>query len=174
MFDHSLRIFVLILFFSATSGAYITPHQFYDPARHLLINASSTHWDLFNGIDFSNQKSNLQFVARGPDVRGKSIQSTLTFRVDQGDWRSARSYSERWLKDFPKFGYELQMSRESRFGNLSGFEIEFKGKGSERTARQFIVKRPKEMWIFTCTGDSNHFSSVWSACEKILKTASAH
>jgi hypothetical protein len=163
--------------FSKGAQGYITPHQFYDPIRHLLINAAGTHWDL-SGADVTGPTavtgSHLQFVARAPELSENSIQSTLTLRIDKGDWRSARTYAERWLKDFPKFGYELQMSRETQLGNLNGFDMEFKGKNSPRTARQFIVKRPGEMWIFTCTGDGEHFATIWSSCEKILKTASAH
>lgn len=166
---------------SVQARAYITPHQFYDPVRHLLVNAANTHWDL-SGADqpdgvtasASPSPSHLQFVARAPELTEHSIQATLTMRVDKGEWRSARLYAERWLKDFPKFGYELQMSREAQLGSLSGYDMEFKAKDSPRTTRQFIVKRPGEMWIFTCTGDSAHFRTAWTSCEKILKTASAH
>jgi hypothetical protein len=164
--------------FSALSTqvhAYITPTQFYDPSRHILINTAKTGWDLLNpstleGLTASSDNK-LQFIARSGDAGGPA---TLTMRIDQGEWPTARQYAERWLKDFPKFGYELQMSRETKIGDLTGYDMELKAKESRRIARQFIVKRPHEMWVFTCSGDDTKFSASWTACEKILKTVAVH
>jgi hypothetical protein len=158
-------------------SAAISPDRFYDPARRLIIEAAGTKWDFFGGDDLTSRTVSadikLQFVARSPAVGENNVQSTLTMRVDPGDWKTARSYAERWLRDYPKFGYELQMARDNQYGNLKGYDIEISSNTSHRRARQFIVKHDREMWVFTCSADTKHFSEAWTSCEKILKTASA-
>lgn len=169
---------LLILSTSVKARAYLTPHQYYDPARHFLINVGKTHWGLFGPDDPTSETSledhKLQFIARSPEIIGGAIQPTLTMRVDPGRWRSARAYAERWLRDFPKFGFDLQMARETTFGNLKGYDMELLSQSDHRRARQFVVQRPDEVWVFTCSADDAHFRKAWLACEKILRTASAH
>jgi hypothetical protein len=158
-----------------TDASYISPHQFYDPTRHLFLNANNTNWDFFKPDDQTSQTvsrdKDLQFVARSPYIVEDGLQPTLTLRLDYGTWTTARAYGERWLKDFPKYGYELQMSRDTKLGGLSGFEIELSATQSKHVIRQFIVKSKQDFWVFTCTSDQKHFSVSWSACERILKTA---
>jgi len=137
--------------------------------------SQETNWDFFKPDDVSSKTierdKGLQFVARSPYIIENGLQPTLTLRFDQGNWKTARAYGERWLRDFPKFGYELQMSRDSKLGHLSGFEIELSAKNSNHVIRQFIVKSKQEFWVFTCTSDQKHFPVTWSACERILKSA---
>ncbi len=165
---------ILTLVFAA-EGSSISPKQYYDPIRHLFLMAKNTNWDFFSADDQTSKTisrdKDLQFVARSPYVVEDGLQPTLTFRLDHGSWSSARLYGERWLKDFPKYGYELQMSRDSKLGGLSGFEIELNASQSKHVIRQFIVKSNQEFWVFTCTSDQKHFQASWSACESILKSA---
>jgi len=172
---------VFLLFsmsFAMEAQAYLTPHQYYDPARRLLINSAHTQWDFFDADDETSRTTaadlKLQFVARSSDVIDGNLQPTLTMRVDGGRWPSAQAYAQRWLKDFPKFGFDLQMARDTTFGNLQGYDMELVSKSGDRRARQFIVRRPNEIWVFTCSSDNLHFRSTWKSCEKILQTASAH
>jgi hypothetical protein len=156
-------------------ASYITPHQYYDSNRKLFISSANTSWDFFSPQDTTSKTTlrdkTLQFVARSPYIVEDGLQPTLTLRVDQGKWKTARAYGEKWLKDFPKYGYELQMSRDTSFGGLKGFEMEMAATRSQHVIRQIIVKKESEFLVFTCTSDQKHFSTSWSACEKILKTA---
>jgi hypothetical protein len=174
------KIFVITLLTLAVTtvtaeASYITPHQYYDSTRHLFLKANNTNWDFFKPEDQTSKTisrdKELQFVARSPYIVEDGLQPTLTLRLDYGTWTTARAYGERWLKDFPKYGYELQMSRDTKLGGLSGFEIELNATQSKHVIRQFIVKSKQEFWVFTCTSDQKHFSASWSACERILKTA---
>ncbi len=170
--------FVFLKFLMTLSlgqASYLTPHQYFDSTRHLFLSFANTNWDFFEGDDRTSQTiskdKSLQFVARSPYIIEGGLQPTLTLRIDKGPWSSARAYGERWLKDIPKYGYELQMSRDATYGNLKGFEIELFSTQSKRVSRQFIVKESQELWVFNCTSDQKHFSTSWKACEKILKTA---
>jgi hypothetical protein len=164
-----------LLFQSLGWTSYTSPNQYYDPVRKFFISTANTKWDFFSRDDQTShtvsKDKNLQFVARSPFIVEEGLQPTLTFRIDHGNWSTARAYGERWLKDFPKFGYELQMSRDSTIGNLKGFELELSAAHSKHLIRQFIVKSNQEFWVFTCTSDQKHFANSWSACERILKTA---
>ncbi len=168
-------ILQILLFQSLGLGSYTSPSQYYDPVRKLSLSSGDTKWDFFSSDDLSSKTTskdkNLQFVARSPYVIERGLQPTLTLRIDHGTWSTARAYGERWLKDFPKFGYELQMSRDSSIGTLKGFEMELSAPQLKHVIRQFIVKSNQEFWVFTCTSDQKHFSNSWSACERILKTA---
>jgi hypothetical protein len=172
-----LKLTVLILIimtFENLKASVVDQKEFKDPTRHLSLNSKGTVWDFFSPEDLSSKTTvrdhDLQFVVRSPYVVD-GLQPTLTMRIDHGPYKSARAYGEKWLKDFPKFGYELQMSRDSTLGLLSGFEIELNSASSHRVVRQFIVKANAEFWVFTCTSDQAHFPISWSACEKILKTS---
>jgi len=172
-----LPISFLIFAQANQARAYVTPHQYYDPSRKLILGVANTGWDIFSGDDTTSKTTTndqkLQIVVRAPTVSPSGIQSTLTMRVDKGDWRSARTYAEKWLKDFPKFGFELQGAKDSKYGNLVGYDMELTSKDTQRRARQFVVRQPHEMWIFTCSADSASFQEAWKACEKILNTAMA-
>ena len=152
----------------------MSPRQYVDDERKLSLNVSDTKWDFYNPDDESTQLSHLdlelKFVARAPRVDADT-QATLTMRVDKGTWPSAQRYADKWLKEYPKFGYEYSMSKKMKYGQLDGIEIELASTSSNRKIRQFIVHRPEEMWVFTCTSDKKYFNANWSACERILKTA---
>jgi len=171
-----LKSFLIVLWtFGEAMASLISPHEYYDPTRHLTLGNGNTNWDFFAPNDLTSKTisrdKELQFVARSPFIIEDGLQPTLTLRLDHGNWNTARAYGERWLKDFPKFGYELQMSRDTSLGNLSGFEIELNATRSKHVIRQFIVKSKQEFWVFTCTSDQKHFSVTWAACERILKTS---
>lgn len=171
-----MKTLIILLVFSCvpTWGA-LTSKQFEDTRRRLILNVSNTQWDFFHPEEMTkpNQKRDLelQFVARGPSNEVDHVQPSLTFRVDKGKWSTAKKYAERWLKEYPKFGYELQNSRKRRLGILNVFEIEMTSKVSPRQIRQYIVRRPKEIWIFTCSADMANHSRAFSDCERILSTS---
>ncbi|MDZ4677772.1 MAG: hypothetical protein SGI74_09715 [Oligoflexia bacterium] len=153
----------------------ITPNYFSDNVRKLNLNVADKKWDFFDAEDTSSKTSQtdleLQFVARAPKVNENKTQPTLTWRVDKGEWDSAKKYSSKWLKEFPKFGYELQTSGDAKYGALNGFDMELLSTISDRRIRQFVVARAKEMWVFTCSADTKHFNEAWDACRKILNTS---
>lgn len=166
---------LVLLVFSSLSGANIPEsHRFVDTERKVDLFTGNTGWDFFSGemITPSSTDLQLEFVARAPQVLSGGFQPTLTMRIDKSEAKSSRNYAEKWLKEFPKFGYELQMSREVSYGSLEGYEIELSSNLSNRRIRQFLVKKnPGEMWVFTCSSDQNHYGPVFKDCENILKTA---
>jgi hypothetical protein len=168
---------LFVLSVTSSGKAVVESRRFQDPTRKLTLALADTGWDFFPTEDSASEKAatdiKLQFIARGPVIAQKGIQPTLTMRVDTGNWSSARLYAAKWLKEYPKFGYELQMSREARFGTLDGFEMELQANDTNRRVRQFVVARPSEVWVFTCSSDKENFDAAWSACRKILSTAKA-
>jgi hypothetical protein len=171
----SSLVFSLVFICIPQAFALVTPNHFSDLNRKLDLDVADTKWDFFEASDISSQTAQgdleLQFVARAPKVSDKKTQPTLTLRIDKGDTESAKKYSTKWLKEFPKFGYELQSSSEAKYGSLEGYDMELLSTISDRHVRQFVVARPKEMWVFTCSADSKHFNEAWQACVKILNTA---
>jgi hypothetical protein len=165
-------LFLIILCGTGAEASVPQTHRYLDQELKLDLFTGITGWDFFSG-DSGDSQSKIAFVARAPkssDAVG-SPNATLTLRIDHSDARTSRIYAEKWLKEFPKFGYELQMSKATSYGALEGFEIELKSNTSERRIKQFLVKRPNVMWVFTCSSDQNHFGSVFKDCEKILKSA---
>jgi hypothetical protein len=165
--------FVIVCYSTLVAANIPESHRYTNSEKKLDLFTGSTGWDFFTGDAVTQNSTDLQlfFVARAPKAQTSGAQSTLTMRVDKSDSRTSRLYAMKWLKEYPKFGYELQMSREASYGTLEGFEIELKSTQSDRHIRQFLVKHASEMWVFTCSSDQAHFDSVSKDCEKILKTS---
>jgi hypothetical protein len=78
---------------------------------------------------------------------------------------------EKWSKEYPKFGYDVLLSQESKYGELEGMEIELRSPKSVKKIRQFLVKEQAEILIFTCTSKTDDFLNVWKDCAKILSSS---
>ncbi len=168
-----VQIFFVTMIVGASGLTNVSLRNYQDPKRKLTLDVAGTQWDFFEGRESGRPSDlNLQFVARGQGASSKDGQSTLTMRIDSGQWPSARNYGEKWLKEYPKFGFELQMSKETQHGHLHGFEMELTSSSTNRRIRQFVVNAKDEVWIFTCSSSSDQFDLTWSSCEKILNTAS--
>ena len=154
---------------SAHSLASLSGRTFEDPKLKLFLSLATTDWDFFepNGDDKA-----LKFIARAPTRDPSKPQGTLTLRIDNTENLTPRRYGEKWLKEFPKYGYEYQMARDSQYGALKGYEIELLSPMTNRRVRQFITSQGDEMWIFTCSAQKDKFTQLVGACEKILKSAS--
>lgn len=165
---------LMILVFSVSALGSIEPLSYRDPKSPLTMNSGGTGWEFSDGQAQPSiaLKSDLQlkFVARSKADEDGNV-ATLTMRTDKSTWKSAQDYAKYWLREFPKFGYELRLSNESKYGALSGYDIELKSSLGQKRVRQFIVHQPGEMWVFTCTGPESSFFDIWKQCRSILSTA---
>lgn len=169
-----LRI-CLVFFASGFVLATISQKSFSDPHLGLALKTTAQNWDFYSptGIEQSEPNRDLavKFIVRGPLDKVTNVQPTLTLRTDKGNYTSAKAYAEKWLKEYPKFGYDLQSSKPTRRGALEGYDIELNSNLTNRRVKQFLVHRPDEIWVFTCTADQKNYKSAWAQCEEILETA---
>lgn len=148
------------------ASALIENQKVFDAKRGLTLSIKNKNW-IFLSPDEVDAKG-MEFVAR---PKGLS-HTSLTWRVDKPEAppANAKKYAEKWLKDFPKFGLELESSKEAKYGSLEGYEMDFKKQNGNLRWKQFIVGREKEFWIFTCSAPAPHFKSAWNGCKNILQS----
>ena len=172
-------IFAALFFVMAPSFAAISeknvqsknyqPANFQDIKLGLTLSPAKTGWIFLNENDYASQ--GMRFVAR---PLGNRTISSLSLRIDKSPIDSIKKYSEKWLKDYPKFGFELQLAQDAIYGDLKGYEIELVSKkqsGEEKRIHQFITKNDGNFWIFTCSGESAIFDQALKSCQDILKTS---
>ncbi|MCC6277676.1 MAG: hypothetical protein IT289_07160 [Oligoflexia bacterium] len=168
-----LLFFSLLTMGQCIAFAATSPNSFSDPKRKLDLRTEATKWEFFSGDDIAaseNRETELLVVARAPQVVD-GAQSTLSWRIDRQDSSSAQAYAEKWIKEFPKFGYEVKQSKAATYGSLSGYDLELTSTVSDRRLRQFLVAKNKEMWIFTCSATRSQFQKAWEACQQILSSS---
>jgi hypothetical protein len=148
-----------------------------DQVRQIKLSAGSTNWEFFSGDDIASgekHETELLFVARGPEEQN-NMQSTLSWRVDKPEKKSeklnVKAYTEKWLKEYSKFGYEVGLSQPATYGSMSGFEVEITSQVNDKRVRQFIVAQEHEYWIFSCSAQKSLFRKSWEDCAKILSSS---
>ena len=166
---------IAVVFMLGYAYASISQKGYSDTGLGLSLKIAEQNWDFYSPSQENQKEPNrdlaIKFIARGPYDKAHNTQPTLTLRTDKGRYLSAKAYAEKWLKEFPKFGYDLLNSTESTKGSLNGYDIEVSSQISNRRVKQFLVHRPNEIWVFTCTADQSNYKEVWAQCESILKTA---
>ncbi len=138
-----------------------------DEKLGLSLSAGKTNWTFFNSDDYASN-GNI-FVARPVSLSftGSTV-ATLTLRSDKSQIESVKKYTEKWLRDYPKFGFELQQAGEVTYGDLKGYQIEMV---SKKVIHQFIYKNDNEFLVFTCSSGLQNSIAVWEKCQEILRSA---
>jgi hypothetical protein len=158
-------VWLLPLLVSLKLSAAINAKSFIDPVTKLNFSFNEKEWTIFDSNDYASAGS--VFLAKLADK--KLTQATLSLRLDEADFKDAKKYTERWLKDYPKFGFELLLSQEYQYGNLKGYEIELSSTKTDKRLRQFVVKNTENKFlIFTCSAVKNDFPEVLKHCQKLL------
>lgn len=162
---------VLITFNILTnSNAAVDTLTFTEPSLKISLTYSSRDWHIFETSDYVAAGS--LFFAK-PKTKDNSLgESTFSLRQDESPSADAKKYAEKWLKDYPKFGFELLLSQQVEYGQMSGFEIELASKKGNKKLRQFVTKNSDNKFlIFTCSSKKDEFETTLKHCQKLLNTA---
>ncbi|MBK9294920.1 MAG: hypothetical protein IPM57_10860 [Oligoflexia bacterium] len=148
--------------------AAIDIKSFENPDINLKLTYQSQEWLAFDADDFVASGS--LFFAKPKSL--KLQKATLSLRADESSLASSKRYVEKWLKDYPKFGFDLLLSQKAVYGQLEGYEIELRAKQGDKKIRQFVSKNSDNKFlIFTCSAEKDIFDKALKACQKVFASA---
>lgn len=111
----------------------------------------------------------IETVYRSP-VERNSTRATLTVRVDNMKKRThIKKYVRRWIKEYPKYGYDVLGSKAFKTGNKKGYVIDLVNSRKQRQLRQVIYLRNKTAVLMTCRDHSSSFNQSLKECNNIVQ-----
>lgn len=131
------------------------------------INLGKTKWK-----QISTPKSNdfISTIYRSEQpVDG--IQPALTVRVDKLEKRTSLSrYTKRWMKDYPRLGFEILTAKKVKVGNRVGFMLDLINRDNEMQLRQLLFVKNKDVVNLTCRDHHQNFNNTLKSCNEIFRT----
>ncbi|MCJ8278081.1 MAG: hypothetical protein MJK18_14660 [Bdellovibrionales bacterium] len=76
---------------------------------------------------------------------------------------------KRWIKEYPKYGYDVLGSKSFKTKKKRGFVIDLVNQKKKRQLRQVIYFKKKTAVLMTCRDHTASFSSSLKECNKIIK-----
>lgn len=153
----------------ATAGSkLITPRLgFYRSPDGFRIHSGDSGW-LQAAPPRGNQT--ILTVYRSPQNESKA---SLTVRVDRlARGTSADRYIGRWIKEYPRFGFDVLGSQPFTQAGVRGHVIDLVNRDSKMQLRQvvFVNEPRKRAAILTCRDNATGFSDTLKSCNSIVKT----
>jgi hypothetical protein len=147
------------LFISSKKGLFRSPLGF-------SIDLANTEW-----VQIPTPKNNtyIETVYRASDDSGS--QAALTVRIDSSEKKVDLSeYAQKWLKDYPRFGFDVITSKKVRVGNEIAFLLDLVGRDNAKQLRQVLFAKGKNVVTLTCRDDIKTFSKSLKSCNEIIRS----
>jgi hypothetical protein len=113
----------------------------------------------------------VQTVYRAPQQPGEKTAASLTVRVDKLDKPVAMNkYIQRWQKEYPKYGFDVQGGKAFTEGNNKGYVLDLMNKDSKKQIRQVVFMKASNAIILTCRDDAASFKDSLKGCNQIIRT----
>ncbi len=111
----------------------------------------------------------IETVYRSPISRN-NVRGTLTVRVDNmKSGTNLKTYVKRWIKEYPKYGYDVLGSKGFKTGNKKGYVIDLVNQSKKRQLRQVIYLNNKTAVLMTCRDHTQSFQTTLKECNQIVK-----
>ncbi len=111
----------------------------------------------------------IETVYRSP-VKKNDVRATLTVRVDNmRDQTEIRQYVKRWIKEYPKYGYDVLGSKAFNSVGKRGYVIDLLNARKKRQLRQVIYLNNKTAVLMTCRDHTTTFNNSLKECNNIVK-----
>ncbi len=147
------------IFISSKNGLFQSPLGF---SLHL----ASTDW-----LQVQKPADNPYIETIYRSSKDENIQAALTVRVDKLDAiHSIESYSQKWMKDYPRFGFAILTSKKVRVGNQVAFMLDLVNRDNSKQLRQVLFLKNKAAVTLTCRDDVTNFSRTLKSCNEIIRT----
>jgi len=82
---------------------------------------------------------------------------------------SLKRYVKRWIKEYPKYGYDVLGSKAFKAGKKKGYVIDLINTRKKRQLRQVIYLKKKTAVLMTCRDHADSFSNSLKECNNIVK-----
>ncbi len=153
---------------AASSSRIISPRLgFFRSPDGFRLHAGDSGW-----LQAAPPKGNqtILTVYRSPQSDTKA---SLTVRVDRlARGSTADRYIGRWIKEYPRFGFDVLGSQPFSQGGVRGHVIDLMNRDSRMQLRQvvFVNESRKRAAILTCRDNASDFSGTLKSCNSIVKT----
>lgn len=153
---------------AASSSRIIAPRLgFFRSPDGFRLHAGDSGW-----LQAAPPKGNqtILTVYRSPQADSKA---SLTVRVDRlARGSTADRYIGRWIKEYPRFGFDVLGSQPFSQGGVRGHVIDLMNRDSRMQLRQvvFVNEGRKRAAILTCRDHATDFSGTLKSCNSIVKT----
>lgn len=98
-------------------------------------------------------------------------QAALTVRVEKLSKPSdPLNYAQKWLKDYPRFGFDILSSKRVKIGTETGYLIDMVNNDNAKQLRQVLFVKNLHAVTLTCRDDISDFSQTLKSCNEIIKT----
>lgn len=111
----------------------------------------------------------IETVYRSP-ISQNDVRATLTVRVDNmAEKTDIKNYVKRWIKEYPKYGYDVLGSKAFNTDGKQGYVIDLMNPRKKRQLRQVIYLNKKTAVLLTCRDHSVTFNNSLKECNNIVK-----
>lgn len=112
----------------------------------------------------------IETVYRSPEVKN-NVRGTLTVRIDRlKKSLKLKNYVSRWVKEYPKYGYQVLGSKKFRSNKKKGYVIDLINSKKKHQLRQVIYVKNKVAVLMTCRDHRKSFRGSLKECNKIVKS----
>lgn len=133
------------------------------------LSTKGTGWEIATAPP---DAKNVKRFFRGPLSAKKNSQPTLTVRVEPLAEKESdlKDYLKRWLKDYPKFGYNVLGHKPFKLDGHQAYVIDVVSVAGDRQARQVLSLRGNEAVLLTCLDQKDSFLNALPACNQIIRS----
>ena len=111
----------------------------------------------------------IETVYRSP-IERNNVRATLTVRVDNMRGKAnLRSYVKRWIKEYPKYGYDVLGSKPFKMNGKKGYVIDLMNTRKQRQLRQVIHMSNRTAVLMTCRDHTDSFEESLKECNNIIQ-----
>ena len=143
---------------SSQSGKFISEHGF-------SIHADKTDW-IQTAPPADNPFIAILYRSRSTHL---GVQAGLTVRVEELEKApTLKSYVKRWLKDYPRFGFQILDSKPMKISQQKAFLLDLVNKATSKQLRQVVFLKNKTAVILTCRDHRESFQETVATCNQII------
>ncbi len=151
-----------------TSSKVLTakPGIFHSP-KGFQLNAGDSGWVQ---ASLSGQHPYIVTTYKSETLRN-GYQAALTVRVD--DMQEALDlddYTKKWMKDYPRLGFEILTSKKVRIGETVGFLLDLVNRDNQIQLRQVLFVKGKTAVNLTCRDHAQNIDATLKSCNEIIRT----
>jgi hypothetical protein len=138
---------------------------FYSPVGY-SVSAGNTKWVR---AQITKNNPHIEAIYR-PEIDSNK-QAALTIRTDKaGPHKNISQYVKKWLKDYPRFGFQVLESKKVKVGTNIGYLLDLVSNETQVQMRQVLFHRGTHVITFTCRDDKTNFSQTLKSCNEIIKS----
>ena len=150
-----------------SSSIFISGHPgLFHSAMGFTMNSASTNWHL---VPAPKNNSYIETVYRAPS--DSKTQAALTVRAEVLQKSvDLEAYANRWIKDYPRLGFEILASKKVRVGDQIAYMLDLISRENAKQLRQVLFVKGKNSVTLTCRDDVSTFSQSLKSCNDIVRT----